>query len=322
MAEKKTAVKKQAPRSRIETIQWNGFKWTDIDPPTDESCQYLAEQYSFHPLDLDDTCSRIQRPKIDEYKEYLFLVFRFPRFRKQEQVLTASQISVFIGENYLVTIHQGDLKPLTKLFRECQLEEDARQEYLSNGSGYLLYRILDRLVDYCLPILDKIGNNIEDMEDQIFSANNQSLVQELSRQRRDVIAFHRIIFPMKTVLGALEPKIRRFVKSDLAVYFGDMLDHVEKIWDGLIEYKDIIEGLSDTFNSVSSNRINEILRVLTILTVISAVVTVIVGFYGMNVPLPGGSDPGGNPFTWLIIVLLVLVLTIGMLIFFRLKRWL
>jgi magnesium transporter len=101
-----------------------------------------------------------------------------------------------------------------------------------------------------------------------------------------------------------------------------MLDHVEKIWDGLIEYKDIIEGLSDTFNSVSSNRINEILRVLTILTVISAVVTVIVGFYGMNVPLPGGSDPGGNPFTWLIIVLLILVLTIGMLVFFRLKRWL
>ncbi len=96
----------------------------------------LSERFPFHPLDLDDTRSRIQRPKLDEYGEYLFLVFRFPRYRKEEQVLTASQISVFIGEDYLVTIHQGDLKPLTKLFRECQLEEESRQEYM--GSGFRL----------------------------------------------------------------------------------------------------------------------------------------------------------------------------------------
>jgi len=318
----KPVAKKPEIRSKIESIDWNGFTWLDITPPSDDSTAYLSERFPFHPLDLDDTCSRIQRPKIDEYKDYLFLVFRFPRYRKEEQVLTASQISVFIGEDYLITLHQGDLKPLTKLFRECQLEEDSRQEYLSRGPGYLLYRILDRLVDYCLPILDKVGSNIEDLEDQIFTANNQLLVQEISRLRRDVIAFHRIIWPMKTVLNALEPKIRRFVKSDLAVYFGDMLDHMDKIWDGLIEYKDIIEGLSDTFNSLSSNRINEILRVLTILTVISAVLTVIVGFYGMNVPLPGGSDPGGSPLAWLIIILAGLFLTILMILFFRYKRWL
>jgi magnesium transporter len=148
------------------------------------------------------------------------------------------------------------------------------------------------------------------------------MVQEISRLRRDVIAFHRIIWPMKNVLGALESRIKRFVKSDLTVYFGDMLDHVDKIWDGLCEYKDIIESLSDTFNSLSSNRINEILRVLTILTVISAVLTVIVGFYGMNVPLPGGSDPGGHPLAWVNIIFSGLVLTLLMLLFFKYKRWL
>jgi magnesium transporter len=318
----KPVTKKFEGKSRIETIDWNGFSWIDISPPSDDSSSYLSERFPFHALDLDDTTSRIQRPKIDEYKEYLFMVFRFPRYRKQEQVLTASQISVFIGEDYLITLHQGDLKPLTKLFRECQLEEEARQEYLSQGPVYLLYRILDRLVDYCLPILDKVGNSIEDIEDEIFSANNQSLVQEISRLRRDVIAFHRIISPMKTLIGSLENKLRRYIKSDLAVYYGDMSDHMDKIWDGLCEYKDIIESLSDTFNSLSSNRINEILRVLTILTVISAVLTVIVGFYGMNVPLPGGSDPGGSPIAWLIIIFAGILLIILMILFFRYKRWL
>ncbi len=318
----KPVVKNTEEKSRIETLDWNGFSWIDISPPSSDSIDYLKERFPFHALDLDDTVSRIQQPKIDEYKEYLFMVFRFPRYRKEERFLTASQISVFIGEDYLITLHQGDLKPLTKLFRECQLEEDARQEYMTRGSGYLLYRILDRLVDYCLPILDKISSNIEDIEGEMFSSRDRGLLQEISRLRRDVIAFHRIIWPMRSVLHSLENKTRRFIKSDLAIYFGDMTDHMDKIWDGLCEYKDIVESLSDTYNSLSSNRINEILRVLTILTVISAVLEVIVGFYGMNVPLPGGADPGGSPLAWVTIVFASLVLTILMILFFRHKRWL
>ena len=318
----KPVVKNTEEKSRIETLDWNGFSWIDISPPSSDSIDYLKERFPFHALDLDDTVSRIQQPKIDEYKEYLFMVFRFPRYRKEERFLTASQISVFIGEDYLITLHQGDLKPLTKLFRECQLEEDARQEYMTRGSGYLLYRILDRLVDYCLPILDKISSNIEDIEGEMFSSRDRGLLQEISRLRRDVIAFHRIIWPMRSVLHSLENKTRRFIKSDLTVYLGDMTDHVDKIWDGLCEYKDIIGNLSDTFNSLSTNRINEILRVLTILTVLSAILTVIVGFYGMNVPLPGGSDPGGSPLAWVIIVFASILLTALMMLFFRYKRWL
>ncbi len=318
----KPIAKNTERKSKIENISWNGFSWIDISPPTYESSSYLEERFPFHALDLENTYSRVQRPKIDEYKDYLFMVFRFPRYRKEEQFLTSSQVSVFIGEDYLVTLHQGDLKPLTKLFRKCQLEEDARQDYMSRGSGYLLYRILDRLVDYCLPILDKIGNSIEDIEDRIFSTGDQKLIQDISRLRRDVIAFYRIIWPMKTVLGGIENKTRRFIKSDLTVYLGDMTDHVDKIWDGLCEYKDIIGNLSDTFNSLSTNRINEILRVLTILTVLSAILTVIVGFYGMNVPLPGGSDPGGSPLAWVIIVFASILLTALMMLFFRYKRWL
>ena len=139
-----------------ELLTWGDLTWVNIEQPTEKETEYLATNYSFHPLDLDDCLSRIQRPKIDEYKDYLFLVFHFPIFNIEARVTNPSQLSVFIGRDYLITLHKGELKPLVKLFRECQIEEEARQENFSQGSGYLLYRIIDRLVDYCLPILNKI----------------------------------------------------------------------------------------------------------------------------------------------------------------------
>jgi len=229
---------------------------------------------------------------------------------------TVSQVSVFIGEKYLVTLHKGDLKPLVKLFRDCQLDEESREEYLGQGSGYLLYRAIDRLVDYCLPILNRIGHNIERIEDDIFSSGVRGTVKEISILRRDVISFRRIIWPMRAVLGSLEPKLRRFSRMDLAVYFGDMVDHADRIWDGLDEYKEIIEGLNDTHDSLATNRTNEVVRVLTIIMTILMPLTVVSGIYGMNIPLP--FQDSSYAFVY---VLGIMFAVIGaMLYFFRRQR--
>jgi len=297
----------------IESLSWGDLTWVDIAPPTEKETEYLAQNYPFHPLDLDDTLSRKQRPKIDEYKEYLFFVFHFPMYRKEEQVLASGQLSVFIGPNYLITLHKGELKPLVKLFKECQIDEESRQEYLSQGSGFLLYRILDRLVDYCLPILNKVGDGIEEVEDVIFSNRKSGAIREISRLRRDVIAFRRIIWPMRAVIGRLESKIRRFAKSDLAVYFGDMVDHLDKIWDGLDEYKEIIEGLNDTHDSLATNRTNEVVRILTIIATILLPVTVVASIYGMNIMLPFMD----SQYALLYVFLIMLVVIGGILFFLR-----
>ena len=127
---------KKEKKLNMESLTWGGLTWIDIEPPTENETAYLAQHYPFHPLDLDDTLSRKQRPKIDEYKEYLFLVFHLPRYRKDERVLLSSQVAVFIGPDYLITLHKGELKPLVKLFKECQIDEESRQEYLGKGSGY------------------------------------------------------------------------------------------------------------------------------------------------------------------------------------------
>jgi len=241
-------------------------------------------------------------------------VFHFPVFNPEARVTTPSQVSVFIGQDYLITLHKGDLKPLVKLFRECQIEEEALKEHFSQGSGYLLYRIIDRLVDYCLPILYKIDGNIERVEEEIFSQRMPRAIREISVLRRDVISFRRIIWPMRAVIGSLKQKLRRFTKTDMGVYFDDMVDHVDKIWDGLDEDKEIIEGLNDTHDSLATNRTNEVMRILTVIATILLPITVVASIFGMNIPLGPFRD---TPFSALYVSIICLVIIGGMLFFFR-----
>ena len=302
----------------IETLNFEDLTWVNIEHPTERETEYLANNYPFHPLDLDDCISRIQRPKIDEYEEYLFFVFHFPVFNVEARVTTPSQLSMFIGKNYLITLHTGELKPLVKLFRECQIDDKSREENFNGGSGYLLYRIMDRLVDYCLPILSKIGGNIERVEEEIFSQRMPRAIREISVLRRDVISFRRIIWPMRAVIGGLKSKVSRYTKPDMSVYFDDMVDHVDKIWDGLDEYKEIIEGLNDTHDSLATNRTNEVVRMLTIIATILLPITVVASIFGMNIPLGSFGD---SAYSSLYVFLICLAIIGGMLYFFRRQRW-
>lgn len=302
----------------MESVTHNDVTWTNIEPPTERETEYLAQNYPFHPLDLDDCLSRIQRPKIDEYKDYLFLVLHFPVYNPDARVTNPSQLSVFIGKDYVITLHKGDLKPIVALFRDCELNEDAREEHFSQGTGYLLYRIIDRLVDYCLPIISKISANIEKTEDNIFQSRKMpSAIGDISTLRRDVIAFRRIIWPMRAVVASLEPRIRRFTSMDMAPYFGDMIDHVDKIWDALDEFKEIIEGLNDTHDSLATNRTNEVMRMLTIIATVLLPLTLLAGIYGMNVPLPLQD----SHYSFILIFIVWVIIVTGMLYFFRRNRW-
>ncbi len=310
-------VKEEQPLN-IESVNWGDLTWVNIESPTERETEYLAQNYPFHPLDLDDCLSRIQRPKIDEYKDYLFLVFHFPVFNKEARAMNPSQLSVFIGDKYLITLHKGELKPLVALFRDCELNEDTRQENFSQGSGYLLYRILDRLVDYCLPIINKISANIEKTEDDIFQSRGMPrAVGEISMLRRDVISFRRIIWPMRAVVASMEPRIRRFTSMDLSVYFGDMTDHIDKIWDALDEFKEIIEGLNDTHDSLATNRTNEVMRMLAVIATVLLPLTLLAGIYGMNVPLPFQD----SHYSFILIFVVWVLIVTGMLYFFRHHHW-
>jgi magnesium transporter len=178
----------------LRTVSLGELTWVDIAQPTEETAKYLAEHYNFHPMDLEDSLSTRQLSKIEEYSQYLFIIFHFQVYERTTRISTRKQWSVFIGDTFLITLHPAELKTIDDMFRECELSEETRQEYLSRGSGYLLYQILDRLSDSYFPVLDKIASSLSNIEDSVFSEETEA-AQELSTLRRDIITQRQVMFP-------------------------------------------------------------------------------------------------------------------------------
>ncbi len=304
----------------IETLTHNGITWTDIMKPTPQDIEYLREAYPFfHPLDLEDCLSKIERPKIDEYENYLFIVMHFPVFNKVTRRLERSEVDLFVGHGFLVTVSDGTLKPLVEDFANSQKDEGIKGQFMGRGSYYLLYMLIDDLVDYCFPIVDKENKNIEGIEERIFDANAQEIVREISIVRRNLINFRRTIKPQMKIMASLERKDWEFLRGDLDVYWGDVSDHTVQIWERLEDLWDVTEGLGETIDSLTSHRINEVIKILTIFSVIMLPLSVISGIYGMNLrQLPLAS----HPLSFCIIVGIMAAIVIGMLAYFRREGWL
>jgi len=307
---------------RINSISEGKLRWIHIDKPSSNEVKFLDEHFNFHPLNLDDVLSRAQRPKIDEYKDHLFIVLHFPVFDRENRITRPSEVDIFIGENYVVTVHcSANLKPLTKFFRECQTLEKSRQAYLGKSPSFLLYHILDRLVNYCFPILGKITESVDDIEDVIFTKAVPETVRQISLIRRDLISFRRVIRPQIPVLEILERKKYSFFKEEQEIYFGDIADHIRKIWDELEDCKEVVDGLAETSNWLTSHRIQEIMRVLTIVMAILAPPTLLSGIFGMNVPLPGGTESGNLLPLGILLSAMALTGT-GMFAYLHHRKWL
>lgn len=309
----------ERPTPHIKVISHGRLTWVDIERATPAEIDWLRANYpDFHPLDLDDCLSKIQRPKIDEYDDYLFIVLHFPVFNRALRMTVPSEVDIFIGAGYVITLHQGDLRPLNGFFQECQSNEASRGENMGRSAGFLLYQIIDRLVDYCFPILNKISSNIDDVEDKIFEDETRGIVRQLSLIRRDVIAYRRIIKPQIAIIASLEHKERPFLREDLDVYWGNISDHVNRIWDILEDHREVVEGLSATSESFNSLRMNEIMKVLTLISTIMLPMAVISGTYGMNIDvLPFANTEYSFAFT----VGLMLLTAVGFLSYFRYRRW-
>lgn len=303
----------------ITTITWGDLTWVNVAVPTDREIDWLANTYGFHPLSLDDCLSRKQISKIDNYPGYLFFVFHHAHYQKETRIASKRQWFAFIGENYLVTVNTADIKTLSALFRDCEANEDTRKEYMTNGSGFLLYRLLDRAIDSYFPVLDKILNLMEDVEDAVFDEEVEAS-KELSILRRDIITQRTVMFPTREILREMENKIKRFSKTDVTAYYNDLMDHMDKICTTLDECKEMIEVFQDTDYTLATNRVNRILRVLNILATIILPFLVISSIYGMNVFMPGSIEKGDFTSFILIIVVSILVTCI-MLLFFRRRHW-
>jgi magnesium transporter len=310
----------QERKPNVETIAAEGLRWVNIERPSPLECAWLEEHFGFHALDLEDVLSRNQRPKIDEYPDYLFIVLHFPVFDRAVGRLNAGELDIFVGPDYLVTIPNQPLQPVEYLFERCRQREELREQHFSKGPGFLLYRVVDDGFDYCFPMLRKIGNKLDAVEDEIFSGHSEEVVRDISNVKQEIINFRKVIRPQRTVLRDLENAKQRFMarEGDLEVYFDDIVDAHERIWDMLENDKEVVEALEDTNESVISHRVNDILRVLTSISVIVLPLTLVASIWGMNVGVPGEGDMTAF---WIIAAAMVALL-IGMVTYFRRRGWL
>jgi magnesium transporter len=312
----------QAPQ--VEEIAAEGLRWVKIDRPGSLEQAWLEENFDFHALDFEDVLSRNQRPKIDVYDDYLFIVLHFPIFDPAAGRLGAGELDLFVGPGFLVSIPNQPLQPVEYLFERCRQKEEFRDQLFSRGSGYLLYRIVDDGFDYCFPMLRKIGNKLDRLEEEIFEGRSDEIVRDISNVKQEIINFRKVIRPQRSVLRDLEGVKERYLSPDmdLEIYFDDVVDAHERIWDMLENYKEVIEGLEQTNESVIAHHFNDILRVLTVLSIIFLPATLIASIWGMNVGLPGGGDPGSGSHTvfWIIIAVMIVGLA-AMITFFRRRGW-
>jgi magnesium transporter len=313
----------EPPRERkpnVETITAEGLRWVNIERPSPLECAWLEEHFGFHALDLEDVLSRNQRPKIDEYPEYLFIVLHFPVFDRTVGRLNAGELDIFVGPDYLVTIPNQPLQPIEYLFERCRQKEELRDQLFSKGPGFLLYRVVDDGFDYCFPMLRKIGNKLDAVEDEIFSGHSEEIVRDISNVKQEIINFRKVIRPQRSVLRDLENAKQRFMarEGDLEIYFDDVVDAHERIWDMLENYKEVVEALEETNESVISHRVNDILRVLTVISVTLLPLTLVASIFGMNVRVPGQGSIGAF---WIVVAAMVVMLG-SLLVVFRRRGWL
>ena len=306
------------PRPRLAELDAAGLTWVHLDAPLPEEASQLAQRFGWHPLDLEDVLSKRQRPKVDDYPEYLFVVLHFPVYDKTIQRLNAAELDIFLGPDFLITLSNVELLPVTRLFRRCWDDEDLRTELFTKGSGRLLYEVLDDLFDYCFPILDKIGHKLDSIEDEMFEGHAEDVVRDISNVKQEIISYRKIIKPERATLRLLERHTERFLPEALELYFDDIVDSAERIWDLLDNYKEVVEALEGTNESVLAHRQNDVLRVLTIFSVIVLPLTLMTGIFGMNVRFPGF----GTSAAFWVLLGAMLAAAIGMVVFFRLKRWL
>jgi len=314
---------------KIENIQGNEFAWIDLQNPDRKDVEKLATKYNFNELNIEDCMTKFELPKLDSYDDHFFVILHFPPLAQKIGISKNSQLSIFIGKDFLVTVHQGDLKPLVELVDTCKsdLDQEMKSRLLGESSGDLLHEIIDALVDDLLHTSRKIIANLDEMEDNVFD-ESKPVARSIALLRREINRLRRISVPLKKFVLEIAKNVKRFSDNsddELSLYFDDVIDHIDKVIETLEESRETMEIYKDTDFVLSNEKTNKVLAVLTMIFTLAIPSTVIGTFYGMNVNLPGGI--GDNvmivgPFTTFIVIILASAIpAIIMFAYFKKLGW-
>lgn len=289
--------------------------WIDLYDCSVQELTYIGKVFDFHPLALEDCLQESPRAKVDHYEDYSFFVFHAMKYNEEaeDDEITSIELDVFLGPNYVVTIHPTALYAVGEVARVCL----KKPEMMNRGPDYLLYNLVNKLVDDYFPIVERLGERIDELEDEMYVHPAQEITEEVMALKRSIILLRKVVIPQRRILANVNNRYSFSVSDENRPYYYDLVEHLDRIIDASDAYRDLVNGSINTYYSVVSSRTNEILMVLTVISTIMMPLTFITGLYGMNVHIPGQDNP--SYFWYLALGCLTLIVT--MLATFRRKKW-
>jgi magnesium transporter len=287
--------------------------WLDICDPADQDIALLRDEFKFHPLAVEDATRSHERPKVDAYGSYYFIVF-YAAYNRNGGHLEIQPINLFVGSNYLVSVHQGAVPSIDDTLARWQ----APNSPLGNKTAALLHALLDTLVDAYFPMMDQVADRLEELEDSIFMHFHEGAIQEMFGLKKDLISLRRVVAPERDVLNVLLRRELPIFKSQDIAYLQDVYDHLVRVTDNVDTYRDLLSSALDSYLSLQSNNLNQIMKTLTMASIVLMTDALISGVYGMNFKfMPELNWPIGH--LWAIF--LMAVSNVALVIYFRRKKW-
>jgi magnesium transporter len=290
--------------------------WLDIDGVHQpEIIEQVGKHFNVHPLVLEDIANTGQRPKIEDYEDYIFIVLRMLRFDEEENETKSEQVSVILGANFVISFQEKErdvFDPIRERLR------NSKGRIRKMGADFLAYSLIDAIIDNYFIVLERLGETIEEIEDSLVSNPTAARLQKIHDLRREMIFLRKSVWPLREVISRLERSESPLINEATCAYFRDVYDHAIQVMDAVETFRDMLSGMLDIYLSSVSNRMNEIMKVLTVITTIFIPLTYIAGVYGMNFRYMPELN---QTWTYPAILALMFVLAMFMVFFFRRRKW-
>jgi magnesium transporter len=288
--------------------------WIDLENPTQEEAAILSDVFHFHPLAIEDCLGEVQYPKLDIYENCIFLVLHGINWQTKTEQFATAQVGIFLGRNFLVTHHQHKMRSVLMAMDRCKSD---KHPFVS-GMDFLLYLILDRMVDHYFPELEELEDKLESLENEVLANPDEKTLQKIFQIKRETLHLKRIVFPQREVFNRLSRDEIAYIKPATRLYFRDIYDNLFRMADIADSYRDLISSTLEAYLSSVSNRLNQIMKVLTVFSVVALPLAIGTGIFGMSFEhLPGRTYPHAFAVSMVCMVLVSLV----MLLYFRIKKW-
>ncbi len=299
----------------IDQLQIGNLRWIHIPIASESNMDFLRTHFDFHPLDIEDCESKVQRPKIDIYDDYRFLILHFPYFDKALKFIKTKEVKIFWGPDYVITL--GTHWVIRTLFAKTKEEADLDVDELPNTSDVLLYSIMDSLINESLKLLNMIEDSLDHISRDMFEKKAEGTIERISITRKNLVLLNTAFKPQLRLFQKFESGVIRGFTEGLEDYWGNILDSYQKVYDSIEDYQELIQGLALTFDSLQANKTNEIMKVLTVFSSVLLPLTFLTGYFGMNVHLPYQN----NPLSTYILTAGMILLIFGLLYYFKRRKW-